>query len=106
MHVMRETGEPGDGDAELAMLLEGQISRQFALHERERPVTSAAPLLISSTECGRFQLHPIDAGFVLVSLQAPQRVIEAAVLGIAGIALRHDDEIRIESRSRMSTAAR
>src|SRR3954462_7827171 len=45
---------------------------------------------------GALEVHPIDARHLLVGLQPLEAVVDATVLGISRIALRHDDEIRVE----------
>src|SRR5450432_3284467 len=44
----------------------------------------------------RLKLGPIDASLVFIGFQAPQRIVEVAVVRIARITLRHDDKIWIE----------
>src|SRR5579875_594771 len=74
-HVMGEARIPGDRDAEGQMLVEIEIAPKPALHERERPV---------------------DAARLAIGFEPGQRLVEAAAHGIAGIALRHHDKIRVE----------
>ena len=44
----------------------------------------------------RLKLHPIDAACGFVKAQPPQQFIHAAVNCVAGVALRHNDEITID----------
>src|SRR5215468_1680909 len=88
--------EPRDVDAELKMLLKRQMSRQFAFHEGKRPGHCFSRGLDFIYRVRRFELHPIDAGLLLVGPETSKRVFKTSVLRIAGVALRHDDKVRIE----------
>jgi hypothetical protein len=45
---------------------------------------------------GRLKLDPIDTGFLFVHLEARQTLFDSTIVGIAGITLRHDNEIGVE----------
>src|ERR1700722_4154365 len=67
-HVVREAWEPGDVDAQSKMLLESQIPGQLALHEGERPAHGFTRGIDLLHRVQGFQLHPVDAGLLLIGL--------------------------------------
>src|SRR5262249_1008523 len=66
-HMVGEAGEPGDVHAQLPVLVEREIARQLALHERERPFDRRTRLPDLVHRMRRLELHPVDAALLLVS---------------------------------------
>ena len=78
------------------MLVEPEIAAELAFHKRERTLDRGARGLDLLDRMRRFELHPIDAGLFAIGLEAQQRVFETAICGVARVALRHDDKVRVE----------
>src|SRR6516162_7121329 len=95
-HLMGEARIPSDRDAEGEMLVEAELARQAALHERKRALDDrpSAPDLVLRMR--RFELHPVDPRLALVGAQPPQAIDQPAARGVAGIALGHHDKVGIE----------
>src|SRR5438552_1083353 len=94
-HMVSEAGIPGNRDAEREMLVEPEIAAELAFHKRERTLDRGARGLDLLDRMRRFELHPIDAGLFAIGLEAQQRVLETAICGVARVALRHDDNVRV-----------
>src|SRR6266446_762721 len=71
-HLMGEARIPGDRHTEGEMLVEAEIARQPALHERERAGDDGAGAPDFVLRMRRFELHPVDPGLALIGAQAPQ----------------------------------
>jgi hypothetical protein len=82
--------------AERLMLVEAQIPRELAPHERQRAGHAGARLLNFVDGMWRFELHPIDARHVFIGVEPLEAVLQPSVGGIAGVALGHNDAIGIE----------
>src|SRR5262249_32019842 len=89
-------GIPGDVDTERQMFVEPEVARELPFHEREGPFERRARALDLVLRVRRFQLHPVHARFLAISLEPPDAVFQAAVRSIARVALRHDHEVRVE----------
>src|SRR5271166_129752 len=94
--VVGETGIPGDGDPERQVLVEIEVAAELTFHEGKRPRYCGACRSDFVYRMGRFELHPVDASLLAISLQTRNRILQRPVEGIASVALRHHHEIRIE----------
>src|SRR5215471_3879181 len=94
--VVGETGIPRDRDAERQMLVEIEIAVEPSFHERKGPRYRSTRRSDFVHRMGRLELHPVDPSLLAVSPQPRDRVLQCPVEGIASIALRHHDEIRIK----------
>src|SRR6516225_5700581 len=78
------------------MLVEIEIAAELPFHKGERPCYRGPCCSDFVNRMGGLELHPVDASLFAVSPQSCDRVFQLAVCGIAGVALRHHHEIRIE----------
>jgi len=87
---------PGHAQAEGEVLGQGQRLRELAPHHGERAGHRGARLPDFGDRMRRLELHPIGAPARQVQIQSLQELAQAAVHGVASVALGHDHEARIQ----------
>src|SRR5262249_54712203 len=94
--VVRETRIPGNRDAQRQMLVKIEIAGELSFHRGKGASYCSARRSDLVHRMRRLELHPLDPSALAVSPQPCDRVLKCTVEGIAGVALRHHDEIRTQ----------